>query len=286
MFFKSSGTDGSAERKRKVIIQIQQSVCSGGKRAGDLPIDPAEQPVFPQDEVPSPPGGFTDTWNRENKAQVRSLQPDLIPSISKLGQAVQEGAAHFHIRKRDGIFRSQLRGGDAVPDDKTGQPPVDMRNAEQLPAAGGQKPDAHGQHFVIVCRLKYRLAAEHGRNDSVGMVNPCLRAGGDSVLPFPELDQPGLILIIEIDRLRVQNHIHGQGRQVIQLPIPKILLPGVGAAGKDILPVVVAEAKGLGKLIEQAAFFRQRHAGNTADDLPLSAMVEHKKKERDQDKKR
>ena len=118
------------------------------------------------------------------------------------------------------------------------------------------------------------------------MIDSHLGACSDSVLAFPELEEPGFFLIVKINRFRVQNHIHRRRCQIVQLSIPEGPLPGIGPGGEDILTVVVAETERFGKLIEETAFFSCAHAADPADDLLFSAVVENEKKDCDQDKDR
>lgn len=289
MFFKFARADGPAEREGQIIVQVQQPVRGGGEGTGESEVDPAEQPILPQHKSLPPFGGqegFGRFRDGEDKMQGGSVQFDLIPSVSQLRQAGEKGAAHIHIRECDRIFRGHFRRRNAPSHKKSGEPPVDMRKAEQLSAAVMDQPDAHGEHFVFLRCLEDCLSAEHRRDDRIGVIDPHLSARGDPVLSLPELDQPSFFLIIKINRLRVQNHVHGRRRQIVQLPISEVLLPGIGPGGKEILPVVITEAEGLGKFIEETAFFGQAHAADPADDLPFSAVVENEKKDRDQDENR
>lgn len=155
--------------------------------------------------------------------------------------------------------------------------------AEQLLVAG-EKADSHGEHLCVLCGMEQCLAAEHGRHDRISVIDSGLGTGGDSILAFPELNKPGLFLIVKIYGLRVQNHIHGRSGQIVKFSISEGFLPGVGPGGKDILLKIIAESKGFGKLVEKLAFLSQRHVGYPVNDALFSAVVEDTK-ENQEDKK-
>ena len=102
--------------------------------------------------------------------------------------------------------------------------------------------------------------------------------GGNPILSFPELDQPGLFVIVKINGFCVEDHVHGWCGLIVKPAIAKGFLPCIGPGGEDILPGIVIEAERFGKLTQQLGFITPGHMGDTADDPFFSIVVQNQKK--------
>lgn len=91
------------------------------------------------------------------------------------------------------------------------------------------------RHLFIRHRLKMSQFPLFLRNDLVGMVNTDLRTCINSILPFPQFDQPRFPLIIKVNRSGIEDHMHACRRLVIECFVPLFSLPRIHAALKNIL---------------------------------------------------
>lgn len=121
---------------------------------------------------------------------------------------------------------------------------------------------------------------------SVGVIDTDLGPGVDTVLPFPEFDQPCFFLIIEVDRESVEDHLEAWRHIVVEPGIAGGLLPRVQSGREETAAAVIDVSEGRCQLFQERTFLAFIHTLNFADDLfPAEMAKEHTdKSDQKQDK--
>lgn len=90
--------------------------------------------------------------------------------------------------------------------------------------------------------------------DPVRVVDAHFSAGIDAILAFPEFDEPGASLIVEINRKGVKDHVKTERCLVEQGSVPRLALPGIVEGGYDILFWLINVSKRCKDRIQETAF--------------------------------
>ena len=115
-----------------------------------------------------------------------------------------------------------------------GQPPMSLGKKGKAIIVL-KKHSGHLEHFPVVHSLEQRLLPCVFGQNMVSMIETNLAAGIDTVLSFPEFQEPCPALVIEIHRETVKDHSKVRGDFVIEAAVAHFSLPGVDSGGEDIL---------------------------------------------------
>ena len=92
-------------------------------------------------------------------------------------------------------------------------------------------------------------AALASGNKRIRLIDSDLSACIDAVLSLPEFDQLGTALIIEVNRLAVEDHACQRRTIVVEPAIAKVPLPGIVQGSEDILGQEIFEPEGADQFI-------------------------------------
>lgn len=203
-------------------------------------------------------------FKQKSDRQTAPLKPANV--IAASAKALCKGLQHFLLGKGNRNLHSQIPREEKFSCQKTGQPPVTLPGFKQKSPLM-MKGDRHWQKLFIRRAGKFCFAKSAFRNHPICMVQSHLPAGVDSVLAFPELQQPGAASIIKIDGFTVKHHVKMYRRFVKGPAISELPLPGIHRRLHNAGAGIVKKAKGLQKLIhtanpllfiQTAHFFRRR----------------------------
>lgn len=114
-----------------------------------------------------------------------------------------------------------------------------------------------------------------GGNQPVSLIDTDFSAGVDTVLSFPQFNEPGSVLMIKIDGFAVKDHLKMDGSPVVERAISEFPLPGIGSGGHHVLILQVRISEGFHEFIQQADFPAHVHMADfsdTAASSPVSAQ--------------
>ncbi len=112
-------------------------------------------------------------------------------------------------------------------------------------------------------------------NHGICVVDANFRSGVDAVLSFPKFDQPGFVLIIEVDRQGVEDHPE-TGRQIVVKPgVASLFLGRIHCGRKETVVTVEIITEGGGQFIQKGALGAAVHGIDLADDLFAAALKEN-----------
>lgn len=120
-----------------------------------------------------------------------------------------------------------------------------------------------------------------GQN-SVGMIDADLRTGVNTILAFPEFDQPCFVPIIKIDRKGIENHLKPGRHIVVEPGIAGGFLPGVRGGRKETTAAVKDIAERFGQFFQERTFPAFVHAADASDNLFFADMAEEYAEQYDQ----
>ena len=115
------------------------------------------------------------------------------------------------------------------------------------------------------------------------MIDASLTAGADTVLAFPNLNQPCFPVIVKMDGKRFVHHIEIWRRLVKKLPITKIFLPCVPARTEDIPFGYIAIAERSSQRIKQLEFVAGGHTAKAAEDFSFPPKVKQSEQAKEND---
>ena len=136
------------------------------------------------------------------------------------------------------------------------------------------EPEGTVQHLVF-----FRTGEPGGfvvafRDNGIRVVDANLRAGIDTVLSFPEFNQPGSAPIVEIDGKRIENHLKAGRHIVIEPCVSGLSLGCVHRGGKEPAVTVKIVTEGVYQFVQKGTFGTVIHGSDLTDDLFAPALKE------------
>lgn len=249
-FVKTVKSEQFSESGREVVVQVQNPIFGTQEGSGNPQIQPAGNSVSPLGvtaEEACDQVVFCGIF-AENKADTETSDRQAVIRAAGPPQAVHEGKEHFPVREADaGLHGESGRSGKASYE-KCGKPPVALGSADAFGFVFTE-PEGTVKHFVII------RAGEPGGfifafgNNCVGVVYADFGSGIDTVLPFPEFDQPGSALIVEIDGKGVEYHMKTGRHIVVEPGISGLSLRCIHCGGKEPAVTVKSVAEGVCQLV-------------------------------------
>lgn len=266
------------------IIKIEQFIKRTAKRPRDIQIDAAEQTVFqlgqPGAESRAVLGGI---GSGKGKADCQIADTEGTLRITTVDQAVKKGFEHTGIGERNGDLHGQIARLAKVSHIKAGQPPAHTTYGKEKPAFVKQL-HGHIQHFLIRYTVEQRPVILLRGEDAICMINADLPTCIDPILPLPEFDQPGLTMVVKIDRFTVKDHIEVGRGLVKESTITEFALPGVLPGGNDILIQKIGKTERAQQFVQCAYFFAVVHVADLTDDVLFPVMIQNTENNTEKDK--
>ena len=107
------------------------------------------------------------------------------------------------------------------------------------------------------------------------MVDTDFRPGIDTVLTFPELNEPCLTLIIKIYGQGIKNHLKARCHIVVEPSVAGGFLPRVNCGREESALTMVSVAERSCQFVKQRTFTAFVHASDAADYFFLTTMEEN-----------
>ncbi len=269
------------EYRRQTEIQQENAVQTAVKRFCDSAEQPAENSVLPLAETADDSSMLRKlTGGALTEQNVNVEAADAVLDVFLCVQCVLKGGKHFRIRESDTDFYRQILRFAIASRMKGGQPPmpvIEIGNSDVILI----QADRDGKHLRIFHAVKQCRFLQNGRNQGIGFVDSDLTSEIDSVLPFPEFDQPRASVIVEINGQTVKNHVKTRGEAVEKLRVSKDALRRVNCGGKNVLRGFIAIAKRLDDRAKNVAFFFAGHPAYPFASLFLAASEKNKENESD-----
>lgn len=249
-FVKAMQSEELAKGGREIVVQVQNPIFGREEGPGNPKIQLARNSVSPLGvtaEEACDQVVFCGIF-AESKADAEA--PDRKAVIRTAGppQAVHESEEHFLVGEADaGLHGEGGRSGKAS-HEKCCKPPVSLGSADAIGFVLAQ-PEGAVKHFMIICAGEPGAFIFAFGNNGVGVVYADFRPGIDTVLPFPEFDQPGFALIVEIDGKCVKNHMKTGCHIVVEPGISGLSLRCVQRGGKEPAVTVKTVAEGICQLV-------------------------------------
>lgn len=298
-FFESQHTP---EHRRKKIIQIQQFVTGVAEGFCRMLIKQTEYLIF----TACTPGDqrmfrsrLYGVWFAEKQRNGESVNPQIGFPVTGGYKSLDKVLLHLCIGKCDGCAHGEFFRFIVLSHAESGQPPVmavdpEERNrlaaslrtvtvfaadfAERFRISITEQDERKGQHLFIRNTVEKGFLVILRRENCIRNINADLCAGIDSVLPFPEFDQPCLIIVIKINRFAVKHHVEVCGVQIEKGMVTEAALPGIDGGRDHILRGKIGETVRFKQFVEQDELMCAVHASYFADDF-VSAEMKQKEKE-------
>ncbi len=270
---KAVKSEQFSKSEREVVVQVQNPILGTEEGSGNPQIQPAGNSISPlgvkaeeaRDQI------VFCRISAENKADVETSDRQAVIRTSGPPQAVYESEEHFSVGEADaGLHGEGGRSGKAA-HEKSGKPPVSSGSADALGFVLAE-PEGAVKHFMVI------RAGEPGGfifvfgNYGVGVVYADFRSGIDTVLPFPEFDQPGSVLIVEIDGKGVKNHVETGCHVVVEPGISRLPLRRVHRGGKEAAVTVKIVAERVCQFVQNGTFGAVVHRVDLTDDSFSAAL--------------
>ena len=209
----------------------------------------------------------------EDKAYTEPFDADRIFSIAGPRKTIYKGGEHFSVREADIYFQGEGRRSGKAAHQKGGEPPVAPAVADTVISFVAQQEGAV-QHFVFFGTGEPGTFVILFRNDTIRMINTDFGTGIDTVLAFPQFNQPGPAAIIKVEGKRIKDHLETRSHIVIEVGVPGLFLPGVCCGREDTAVTVKTVAEGVYQFIHKRTFGTAVHGVDFTDDFFSAAVKE------------
>ena len=273
---KSAQSEKLPESSWDIVVQVQNPVFGAAERSGDPQIKFAEQFVLPLGEMtPESCEQIISFYGvfAEDKTYGETFDTDSIFPIAGPFKAICKGGEHFSVRETDAYLHGERRRLCKAAGQKGSKPPVPAAVAYAVVSFIAQQERTF-QHFVLFRTGEPGAFVVLFRNDRICMIDTNLRTGIDTILAFPDFNQPGSAAIIEIDRKRVKDHLKTGRHIVIKPGVPCLFLPGVCCGREDAAVTMKTIAEWIHQFIYKRTFGTTVHTVDFTDDFLSTAVKE------------
>lgn len=272
---KAAQSEQFPESSREVVVQVQNPIFGTKEGPGNPQIQLAGNSVSPLgvtaqeacDQVVFCGNLVKDKADAEisdRQAVIRAAGPP---------QAVHESTEHFPVREVDAGLHGEGGGSGKAAYEKGGKPPVAFGIADAIVFTFAESKGTV-KHFMIIRAGEPGVFIFAFGNHGVGVVYADLCPGIDTVLPFPEFDQPSSALIVEIDGKGIKNHMKTRCHIVVEPGISGMSLRCVHRGGKEAAVTEKTVAERGYQLVQKGIFGAVVHRIDPADDFFPAALKE------------